>query len=172
MNPAPTPETHTPDLPIFLIAHAAQIRAIKNLRRRLHKKNLPPRHSTAKRSEKQSIGDHFEVLACKHLQQAGLTLIARQLSCPGGEIDLVLREQDLLVFVEVRARNHASHGGAAASVTSRKQTKLIRAAKWHLSSLTERFFAGREPLCRIDVMSFEQGHMQWLRDAIRLEQDK
>ena len=160
------------DLQIFLLAHTAQQRAVNIRQRKLLKKRHPSRVANIKRSKKQAVGDTFEDLACRYLEQAGLTVLARQLTCPRGEIDVVLRERDLLVFVEVRARNQSSYGGAAASVTSHKQTKLVRAAKWHLASLTQQFFAGCEPSCRIDVIAFEQGHMQWLQDAIRLKQDK
>jgi len=160
------------DLQIFLLAHTAQQRAVKKRRRKLLANRPQARVANIKRSKKQSIGDAFEDLACRHLEDAGLTVLARQLCCPRGEIDLVLREQDTLVFVEVRARTHTCYGGAAASITSHKQNRLVRAAKWHLSSLTQRFFAAGEPSCRIDVIAFEQGHIQWLRDAIRLEQDK
>ena len=162
------------DVQIFSIAHAAQERAVKNRQRRLRGKHRATESKGAKsiRTTKQVIGDTFEALACQHLEQEGLTVLARQLTCPRGEIDLVLRQGNTLVFVEVRARTHASHGGAAASITAHKQLRLIRTAKWYLSSLSNRFFAGSTPACRIDVITFDHGHLQWLQDAIRLEQDK
>jgi len=166
--------TNSNNLHIFNIAHAAQQSAIKNRQRRLRsrQRTISPHTPPSKRSARQVAGDTFEKIASQHLEQAGLTVLARQLACPFGEIDLVLRHGPLLVFVEVRARNRASHGGAAASVTTRKQIKLIRTAKWYLPALTNRFFAGIVPACRIDVMTFDQGRLQWLKDAIRLEQDK
>ena len=106
------------------------------------------------------------------MEHAGLTLLARQLSCPRGEIDLVLRDQGTLIFVEVRARAQATHGTAAASITRKKQTRLILTAKWHLPTLTRRFFSGLTPACRFDAITFDHGRLQWLRDVIRLEQDK
>ena len=70
-------------------------------------------------------GDAAEDAALRHLQAAGLRLLARNYRTPGrggGEIDLILRERDgTVVFVEVRQRASASHGGAAASVSSTKQ---------------------------------------------------
>jgi len=162
------------ELQIFWIAQAAQQRAVKNRQRRLRSKqpNLKTKNAAPVRSVKQTTGDAFETLASQHLEREGLTVLARQLVCPLGEIDLVLRHQHWLVFVEVRARSRTSHGSAAASITKHKQHKLIRAAKWYLPVLTRNFFAGITPACRIDVVTFDHGHLQWLQDAIRLEQDK
>lgn len=158
---------------IFEQAHAAQLRAIKNHKRRIKSKTQPPSPCPpANRSARQSRGDGFEHLAYLHLERAGLTLLTRQLACPRGEIDLVLRDLGTLVFVEVRARSRATHGSAAASITRKKQTRLIQTAKWHLPALTRRFFRGLTPACRFDAITFDHGHLQWLRDVIRVEQDK
>lgn len=158
---------------IFDRAHAAQQRAIKNRRRRTQKKMQARSSGTpVNRSASQSTGDAFERLACRHMVQAGLTLLARQISCPRGEIDLVLRDQNTLIFVEVRARAGTTHGNACASITRAKQNRLIHTAKWHLPMLTTRFFRGCTPVCRFDVIAFDQGRLQWLQDVIRLEQDK
>jgi putative endonuclease len=167
-------QTDPCDVQIFSIAHAAQQRAVKNRQRRLRGKHRASQPKAAKsiRSPRQAKGDAFEARACQYLEQEGLTVLARQLACPRGEIDLVLRHGHTLVFVEVRARAHASHGGAAASITAHKQSRLIHTAKWYLSALSNRFFAGSTPACRIDVITFDLGHLQWLQDAIRLEQDK
>ena len=167
-------QTETGYFQIFNIAHAAQQRAVNNRRRRLRNKQRTCQLNSTKatRSPKQVAGDAFETLACQHLERQGLTVLARQLACPLGEIDLVLRHGNVLVFVEVRARKQASYGGAAASINSNKQRKLISTAKWHLSALAKLFFNGVTPPCRFDVMTFDSGHLQWLQDAVRLEQDK
>lgn len=167
-------QTDRIDVQIFSIAHAAQQRAVKNRQRRLRSKHIASRPKANKplRSARQLTGDTFETLAGQYLEKEGLTVLARQLTCPRGEIDLVLKHGNTLVFAEVRARTHGSHGGAAASITAQKQFKLIRTAKWYLPALTKRFFAGSTPVCRIDVITFDHGHLQWLQDAIRLEQDK
>ena len=167
-------QTDSDDFQIFRVAHVAQQRAVKNRLRRLRNtQRVPsPKTSNPSRSSKQLAGDAFETLACQYLEQQGLTLIARQLACPRGEIDLVLRHGNTLVLVEVRARLHASHGGAAASITLGKQRKLLCAAKWHLPMLSKLFFDDATPPCRIDVVTFDRGHLQWIQDAIRLGQDK
>lgn len=162
------PDTHQQ---IFMLAHIAQMRAIRNRRQReRRKKILKP--TGPNRSLKQRVGDDFELRACQHLEQAGLTLLARQLSCPRGEIDLILRQNNTLVFVEVRARSHQSHGGASASISVSKQLRVIRTAKWHLPALTQQFFNGVTPACRIDAVCFDGDTLQWIQDAFRLKQDK
>jgi putative endonuclease len=167
-------QTDLDDFQIFRLAHAAQQLAVNNRQRRLRKSQSATRPNTkpSTRSAKQSTGDAFETLACRYLEQQGLTLLARQLACPRGEIDLVLKHGPCLVFVEVRARNDGSYGGAAASISLDKQRKLICTAKWHLPALSKLFFAGITPPSRIDVMTFDHGHLQWIQDAIRLGQDK
>ena len=115
-----------------------------------------------KATTKQS-GDAAEGAALAHLQAAGLRLVVRNYRTPGrggGEIDLVMRERDgTLVFVEVRSRKGASHGGAAASVSPLKQRRIIFAARSYLMRLTSL------PPCRFDVVSVEAGRIEWLKAA-------
>ena len=108
-------------------------------------------------------GAAAEDLALKHLQHAGLQLVQRNYRTPGrggGEIDLIMREIDgTLVFVEVRQRSAESHGGAAASVGSTKQARIILAARHFLSRLQ------RIPPCRFDVVTVQLQTVTWMRAA-------
>lgn len=97
------------------------------------------------------VGDAFEERACAKLLEAGLTLVARNWHTRYGELDLVMREGNTLVFVEVRYRADASFGGAAASITARKRTRLIRAANGFLG----RHAQYAQCACRFDVVTFE-----------------
>ena len=108
----------------------------------------------------QELGKDAEGRAVSLLTSHGLTLIARNYRCRGGEIDLVMRDSGHLVFVEVRYRSHAGFGGALASVNARKRERLIRAAQHYLVR-----YGWRGP-CRFDVVGFDRGHEgQWIRDA-------
>ena len=92
----------------------------------------------------------------------GLQLVARNVRWRGGEIDLILRDGERLVFVEVRQRSRADWGGAAASVGSAKQRRIILTAQWWLS----RHFQNQDwPECRFDVVAIDQARLQWLQDA-------
>lgn len=108
-------------------------------------------------------GDAAEDRALAHLLAAGLRLLARNYRTPGrggGEIDLVMRDRDgTLVFVEVRKRADARHGGAAASVGAVKRRRIVFAARHYLMRLPE------PPPCRFDVIGMEGGAIHWMRAA-------
>jgi putative endonuclease len=117
-----------------------------------------------------AIGGRWEELASEHLSSSGLDLISKNFRCRMGEIDLVMQDQDCLVFVEVRYRKANRFASAAASVDGRKQHKLALAAA---------AFLGRHPqYCnhpvRFDVVAFDAAAddrctLQWLKDAFRPE---
>jgi putative endonuclease len=115
-------------------------------------------------------GFQAESLALQHLLKAGLRLVQRNYRVargPGaraGEIDLIMREPDgTIVFVEVRARaapvSAGAFGGAAASVGSLKQRRIVFAAKHWLMR------QAALPPCRFDVVSLDGEHLQWLKAA-------
>lgn len=110
-------------------------------------------------------GAQAEAEACAYLQRHGLQLVERNYRCAHGEIDLIMREQQTLVFVEVRYRAGTNFGGAAASVDARKQARLIAAA---LHYMQRHRGACRQP-CRFDVMALAPGAraeaVVWIRSA-------
>jgi putative endonuclease len=116
-------------------------------------------------SMRQRQGYAAEQRASAYLAAHGMRILARNLRCKAGEIDLVGRDRHVLVFVEVRARRDARFGGAAASVNRRKQEKLIRAAQYFLPRLSARYFAGRPPVCRFDVVCLQADGLAWLKNA-------
>ena len=82
----------------------------------------------------------------------------------GGEIDLIMRDGDTLVFVEVRQRSAQDFGGAAASIGGLKRRRIIFAARHYLMRLPS------PPPCRFDVVLIEgpsDDHAQiiWLKAA-------
>lgn len=112
------------------------------------------------------MGDAGEARALAHLQRQGLTLVQRNYrvaagpNARGGEVDLILRERDgTLVFVEVRARVSASHGGAAGSITGSKQRRIVFAAQHFLMAIAS------PPPCRFDVVAIDGDSLTWLRGA-------
>lgn len=109
-----------------------------------------------KRTWRQLLGSHYEALALKYLQERGLALLYSNYRCKLGEIDLIMQEGDMLVFVEVRFRKSASHGTAAATVDSRKQAKLRQAAR-HFLYTHPRYAASA---CRFDVLAVESATIQ------------
>jgi len=97
-----------------------------------------------------------------YLKQQGLKLIAANYHSRFGEIDLVLREGETIVFVEVRLRTNPLFGGAAESIQRAKRERLLAAARLYLS---------REPECpcRFDVVLLKRlapPEIEWIRDAL------
>lgn len=93
-------------------------------------KTAKPEATRKKRTAKRISGDLAEQLALKHLQQDGLILLEKNFSISAGEVDLIMRDpaNDMRVFVEVRYRKNTDFGGAAESVTHKKQQRIIKAA--------------------------------------------
>ena len=83
-----------------------------------------PRHIAA--------GSRAEQLARRWLEARGLQHLRSNFRCKAGEIDLVMRDGDCIVIVEVRYRRSRSHGGATASVMRQKQQRIIRATRFLL----------------------------------------
>ncbi len=116
---------------------------------------------------RKDAGDQAEAAALNHLQSAGLKLIERNFRCHGGELDLVMLDQQTLVFVEVRYRADRRFGGAAASVGRTKQQRLMIAAQRFLQTHPQY----QRHRARFDVVSLELDNgattLQWLKDAFR-----
>lgn len=110
----------------------------------------------------QLTGNAAEDAALAHLSACGLALVERNFRCKGGEIDLIMRDGPSLVFVEVRRRASASHGGALASITPAKQRRLIHAAQYYLLRYKPL------PPCRFDVVALEGGQVRWLRHVLEM----
>ena len=108
-------------------------------------------------------GEAAEQLACTYLQQQGLRLLEKNYRSRQGEIDLIMQHGDSLVFIEVRQRSSTRYGGAAASVTTKKQAKLRLTALHYLQHKAPRANA------RFDVIAIQgdnnQQHIEWIRDA-------
>lgn len=96
----------------------------------------------------QPLGRLGEEVAARLLQRRGLTILARNLRSRLGELDLVARDGDTVVFVEVKARRAGGGDPPQAAVDWRKQARLSRLA---LGYLAARGLAGQR--CRFDVVA-------------------
>ncbi len=116
---------------------------------------------------RQQRGAAVEALARALLEQAGLRLVVANANYRGGELDLVMRDGQALVFVEVRYRRDNRFGGGAASVDRRKRRKLVLAAQVFLAYPP----ALASLPCRFDVVeaSGEPPVLNWIRDAFRAD---
>ncbi len=105
-------------------------------------------------------GRKAEDRALVYLRQQGLRLMKRNYRCRFGEIDLIMQEPGLLVFVEVRQRTLARFGGAAASVGPVKQQRLWKTAEHYLMHFPCPF------ACRFDLVAIDGDSLCWIRDII------
>lgn len=111
-------------------------------------------------TSQQKTGAAGEAAAAAYLQQQGLAIVARNFRVRGGELDLICKEKNVTVFIEVRLRSHANFGGAAASITVSKQRRVILAAQhW----LTQNHL--HDAPCRFDCVLIDNGQLEWIRDA-------
>ena len=110
-------------------------------------------------------GAAAEQLAADYLTAQGLRIVARNYRVRGGEVDLICEHGPELVFVEVRLRTSARFGGAAASIGTAKQQRLILAARHYL--LANRRHADERP-CRFDAVlldDLDAARIDWIRGA-------
>lgn len=130
----------------------------------------PAAGSTRGRLDRRARGAGVEALARLELAAAGLRPLAANVAFRGGELDLVMldrdRDGDVVVFVEVRYRGDARHGGGAESIDFGKRRRLERAA---LLFLHKRGLDDAH--CRFDVVEADGAadapRLHWIRDAFR-----
>jgi putative endonuclease len=115
-------------------------------------------------SQLDSIGNQAEQIAADYLKQQGLKLLETNYRCRFGEIDLIMRDNKTLVFVEVRLRSNAMFGGAVYSINSSKQKKLIITAEHFLQQHTTL----AKQACRFDAILMDKTSatdLQWIQNA-------
>lgn len=112
-------------------------------------------------STKGERGAAAERAARKHLERNGLRCVDSNYRCRWGEIDLVMRDRDTLVFVEVRYRGSDRFGGPAASIDAAKRERLLRAAADYLGRM-----GGPQPAARFDVVALGPNErIEWIESA-------
>lgn len=82
-----------------------------------------------------SVGDNAETLACTYLSQNGYKVIERNFQIRGGEIDIVAREGEILIFVEVKARYSHKYGLPEESITYFKIKALKKTALFYITKI-------------------------------------
>ena len=103
-------------------------------------------------NRRQTLGELGETLACDELQRRGYAILERRYRTRYGEIDIVARHGEVLVFVEVKARAGDAFGSGAEAVTPYKQRRVARMAA---DFLVRRRLQDRP--CRFDVVSVAMG---------------
>lgn len=111
-------------------------------------------------------GDITESYAANHLIKQGLKFIEANFRSKCGEIDLVMKEDDTWVFVEVKYRKKATYGGAISTISASKQQKLTRCAAFYLQQAQLNEY---NTPCRFDVIALQgdikEPQLTWLKNA-------
>ncbi len=112
-------------------------------------------------------GDKVELFAENHLKKQGLKLAEKNFNSRYGEIDLIMLDGSILVFVEVRFRANTSFGSGAETVDHRKQQKIIKTAQLYLQSNKKM----QQRDCRFDVVSVtlasQEPMIEWHKNAFQ-----
>ena len=103
-------------------------------------------------------GSYIERLAAEHLKRDGYEILARNYAYRGGELDIVARDGDTIVFVEVKSVWNTQQGNPAARVTGKKQYKIWQTACHFLYTQKDLAPKGFDQPCRFDVMSMRAYH--------------
>ena len=120
------------------------------------------------RNSTRRIGVNAEQLAFRFLKRNGLRPVCRNYRSRRGEIDLIMLDDECLVFIEVRYRTETSFVSAILTVDSRKQRKLACAAAMFLAM--NKSFGNH--VCRFDVIGVDRDpggtiSIDWMQDAFR-----
>lgn len=158
---------------LFLIANLAQKKMLEKQRKKSKsaKKLENPYKSLGFNescSPTQKAGQIAEDKALQYLITNGLELLERNLMYKTGEIDLVMRDIETMVFIEVRMRNNKYYGNSLDSINKSKQVKIIRTAKFYLNHLSQKHFMHNIPNCRFDVIGIHKHEIKWVKDAFEI----
>lgn len=119
--------------------------------------------------DRQSKGKQAELNACEYLQTKGLRLLVQNYRCNRGEIDLIMQDQDDIVFIEVRSRNRVDYGNALESITKNKINKLIKTATYFLQQKKWLYKVNS----RFDIVVIHpitgRLHLEWIKNAFTVD---
>jgi putative endonuclease len=115
---------------------------------------------------KQQTGQRAEIAACQYLQSQGLRLVEKNYSCKQGEIDLIMKDDEALIFIEVRYRKSADFGSSLDTITASKQRRIIRSAQHYL----QQHHLDDQIDCRLDAIGLDASdQIIWIKDAFQVQ---
>ncbi len=116
------------------------------------------------RGNKREIGTAYEKQAVLFLQRQGYDIVQTNFRCRCGEIDIIAKDREYFVFVEVKYRSDIQSGSPLEAVDNQKQRKIIQTAKYYLYS----HGLGEEIPCRFDVIGICQNKITLIRNAFEV----
>lgn len=118
---------------------------------------------------RQALGKKGEAAARAYLERRGVHILAANYTCAAGEIDLIGREREALLFIEVKTRTSEAFGPPQLAVHQRKQRQIVRAAQWFLAERRLSDVACRFDVVAVTFLGDERPQIDWVRDAFPAE---
>ena len=113
---------------------------------------------------KRQIGTCYEKMAATYLRQKGLEIVVCNYRCRFGEIDIIAKEKDVIVFFEIKYRKDADKGLPLEAVTKKKQRIISRCAAAYLGHTR-----CTDCAVRFDVIGLLGEEIVWLRNAFEYQ---
>lgn len=113
---------------------------------------------------KRTIGNEYEDRAVRYLENSGYVIVERNFYCKQGEVDIIAKDKEYLVFVEVKYRRDTKKGYPTEAVNYRKKQRIIKAVKYYL-------YKNRydNQSVRFDVISITGNEIELIKDAFWIE---
>lgn len=110
---------------------------------------------------KRQLGTDYENKACEYLKNKGYKILEKNFRTYNGEIDIVAKNGDYIVFVEVKYRQRNSFGYSAEAVNAHKQQVIYKVARGYIC----KYYKHKEPPCRFDVIAFDNNEITHIINA-------
>ena len=114
---------------------------------------------------KRAVGNYGESIAVEYLKKKAYKIIERNFRCPFGEIDIIAKENNTIVFVEVKSRKSKDFALPEQAVDRNKQKNIIKVAQYFLNKNNL-----RNVPCRFDIVSFieNESEIKLIRNAFEI----
>ena len=113
------------------------------------------------RQNKRQIGTAYEDLACEYLENKGIRILKRNYRVRIGEIDIIAKDGEELVFAEVKYRSSREQGGAFYAISKGKQETIRRVAQWYMNQM----HIPPDSFCRFDAILIDGTEVSHIRNA-------
>ena len=110
---------------------------------------------------KRKVGGEYEKLAASYLVKHGLSIIEMNFRVKAGEIDIIAKDGEYLVFAEVKYRSGMNQGGAAYAISASKKRKIYRIAQWYMSM----HHIPQDTYCRFDAVLIDREDITYIKNA-------
>jgi putative endonuclease len=116
--------------------------------------------ASKKNQNNRQVGTQYEIISSQYLEKLGYIILSKNYRCRSGEIDIIAKDQDYIVFVEVKFRHSTAYGIPAEAVNYVKRQRIIRVAQYYLMQ-----HGLYESKCRFDVISLTTDTINHIKNA-------